>query len=263
MSNRGVGALADLKWKLQIFGLHNVTSYESATRTNLSRKSGIEHLGLFWSGTEKEHHANYVLEGLKPHWKKSENFKNSGLSNLSFPSLMGKEKFSLQFGNWIEIKLDRLNECKQLPSLGNLPCLQILHIFGLYKVICIGKGFYGSTCMASSNILSSNRKAVLLFPSLKELRLLNMHNLVDWSGAMIPPACRSIKVFPNLGKLYLYGLPKLDVLPNLGILTRLQRLEIHHCQSLTCLQDMNRITSLQVLEIYNCPTSFGLQIAQD
>lgn len=141
MSNRGVGALADLKWKLQIFGLHNVTSYESATRTNLWRKSGIEHLGLFWSGTEKEHHANYVLEGLKPHWKKSENFKNSGLSNLSFPSLMGKEKFSLQFGNWIEIKLDRLNECKQLPSLGNLPCLQILHIFGLYKVICIGKGF--------------------------------------------------------------------------------------------------------------------------
>ena len=162
--------------------------------------------------------------------------------NSSFPSWMEIENFSLQLVNLVEIKLDRLNECEQLPSLRNLPCLQILHIFGLHKVTCI---------MGSSNILSSNRKAVLLFPSLKELRLLNMLSLVEWSGAMIPPAGSSAKVFPNLEKLYLYGLPKLDVLPNLGIQTHLQRLEICHCLSLTCLQDMT------IFQLH-----FGSQIAQ-
>lgn len=139
------------KGKLQIFAF-NITSYESAIKANLSGKSGIKHLELFWSGTEKDRNANYVLEGVKTHC----NLKRLTIvscQNSSFPSWIEIENFSLQFVNLVEIKLDRLNECEQLPSLRNLPCLQILHIFGLHKVTCI---------MGSSNILNSNRKAVLL-----------------------------------------------------------------------------------------------------
>ncbi|KAL3506383.1 hypothetical protein ACH5RR_031765 [Cinchona calisaya] len=178
-----------------------------------------------------------------------------GCQNSNFPSWMETKIYLSQLVNLVEIKLDRLEMCEQVPSLGNLPCLQILHMFGLHNVKCIGKEFYGYTCVDSSSNFSSNGEEIFLFPSLKELRLVNMCRLTEWSDAMIP-SCSSIKVFPNLKELYLYGLPKLKVLPDLSILTCLQQLEIHHCHSLSCLQNVNRLASLQVLEISNSQTSF-------
>ncbi|XP_027159067.1 putative disease resistance protein RGA3 [Coffea eugenioides] len=86
--------------------------------------------------------------------------------------------------------------------------------------------------------------------------LLSLHNLVQLQLEHLdeleelPPTKR----FPNLEKLRLHWLPKLESVPeDTSNLTCLRRLEISCCHSLTCLPNLNSLTTLQALEMIGCP----------
>ncbi|XP_027166654.1 putative disease resistance protein RGA3 [Coffea eugenioides] len=86
--------------------------------------------------------------------------------------------------------------------------------------------------------------------------LLSLHNLVQLQLEHLdeleelPPTKR----FPNLEKLRLHWLPKLESVPeDTSNLTCLRRLEISCCHSLTSLPNLNSLTTLQALEMIGCP----------
>ncbi|KAL3509232.1 hypothetical protein ACH5RR_028633 [Cinchona calisaya] len=158
--------------------------------------------------------------------------------------------------NLVKIELTLLDKCEQLPSLGHLPCLQILKMRSLGNVKRIGSEFYGREILdsaRSSSGCSSEGAPITLFPALRTLKLRNMDNLVEWSDAAMISSDSSIKVFPNLQDLHLSGLNKLAILPDMYSLTCLQRLEIQSCRSLSCLRNLNSLTSLESLFIADCP----------
>ncbi|XP_027185036.1 putative disease resistance protein RGA3 [Coffea eugenioides] len=62
--------LRNLRGKLKISGLENVSSFESAAKAKLSEKSSIQGLRLSWNGTKEDcddNSINSVMEGLQPH----------------------------------------------------------------------------------------------------------------------------------------------------------------------------------------------------
>ncbi|KAL3509230.1 hypothetical protein ACH5RR_028631 [Cinchona calisaya] len=246
-----LGCLHNLKGEIRICALENVSSSESAGKANLFGKSNIQSLELAWDRKREEDGEDNidVMEGFQPH----SNLKGltiKGFKSSKFPSWM----VGLQ--NLIKIELTALDKCEQVPSLGHLPCLQILEMSKLGNVNHIGSKFYGREYLDSArsgSSCSSEGAAITLFPALRTLKLRNMDNLVEWSDAAMISSDSSIKVFPNIQDLHLLVLPKLAILPDMYSLTCLQRLEIRSCESLSCLRNLNSLTSLESLSITSCP----------
>ncbi|KAL3497589.1 hypothetical protein ACH5RR_040321 [Cinchona calisaya] len=236
--------LDNLRGKLKISGLENVSRPESAGKTNLWRKSNIQMLELFWNPIIEDHNGIQILEGLKPH----SNLKSltiEGFQCSSIPSWMVTKNHLSVLYNLVKIELWDMPYCKQIPSLGDLPYLQVINIDKLGSVERIGSEFYGCTNLDGAN-------ATILFPALRKLDLRYMNELSEWSDAMIQSNSSSINLFPLLEELYLLSLPKLELLPNLGDLKCLQRLTIKRCKNLTRLPISKQLVSLQKLEIYQC-----------
>ncbi|KAL3509091.1 hypothetical protein ACH5RR_028492 [Cinchona calisaya] len=245
-----LGWLHNLKGEIRICRLENVSSYESATKANLFGKSSIQSLELAWDHkTEEDGEDNIdVMEGLQPH----SNLKGLtivGFKGSKFPSWM------VDLRNLVKIEL-KLLACEQVPSLGHLPCLQILWMSGLGNVKRIGSEFYGREILDSarnSSSCSSEGAPITLFPALRSLALLFMDSLVEWSHDGMMISSDSSKVFPNLRDLYLHNLPKLAILPDMCSLTSLHQLKIQSCKSLSRSRNLNSLTSLKSLLITDCP----------
>lgn len=140
-----------------------------------------------------------------------------------------------------ELVLEGMGLLEELSSLGNLPCLRILHIAGMPAVETLGPEFYGFTDQGNH------------FPCLEELRFSNMSEWEEWSWT------EDSELFPCLQVLKIEDCPKLRRLPPLppslatlelwqGGLVELPGLwnKINGCSS-------NMIASLSKLYVSECP----------
>ncbi|XP_027184538.1 putative disease resistance protein RGA3 [Coffea eugenioides] len=255
--------LRNLGGELRIFGLENVSGFESAAKAKLSEKSSIRGLRLSWGDTNEDcddNNIDSVMEGLQPH-PDLKSLAINGFKGSRFPSWMvAKDHLMVLLRNLVRLRLEKLVKCEQVPPLGDLPCLESLKVVSLHNVKRIGAEFYGldinarSSASCSSSTSSREVKAVTLFPKLQRFVLEDMGSLEEWSDAMVPSdSSSSIKVFPNLRDLRISGLPKLAVLPDMENLTSLEELEIQVCGSLACIRNLNSLTSLESLYLSDCP----------
>ncbi|KAK8511426.1 hypothetical protein V6N12_038030 [Hibiscus sabdariffa] len=122
----------------------------------------------FWrQGCRKDEE---VLAGLEPH----SNLKSLTIDYYKgecYPPWLvhkasGDPSASFQLMNLVELKLFGCENVKNLPSLGEYPCLKFLEIEGLNSVRCIGNEFYMNGC--------DENKPLILFPALEILTLKNM-----------------------------------------------------------------------------------------
>ncbi|KAL3497625.1 hypothetical protein ACH5RR_040357 [Cinchona calisaya] len=251
--------LDNLRGELKISGLEDVSCPESAAKANLWRKSNIESLELRWDKSIGDHNSLEILEGLKPH----SNLKSLTIYSFqcsSISSWMVTKNHLSVLCNLVKIELRDLPYCKQIPSLGDLPYLQIIKMDKLGRMECIGNEFYGSKNLDGASSSSNSHEAAVttLFPALRNLELRYMNELSEWSDAMIQSNSSAIKLFPLLEELHLNDLPKLALVPNLGDLKCLRRLSIDGCENLICLPISKGLKSLQKLIIVGCPNLTSL-----
>ncbi|CDP14721.1 unnamed protein product, partial [Coffea canephora] len=125
--------LRNLRGELRIFGLENVSSFESAAKAKLSEKSSIQGLRLSWDGTNEDcddNNINSVLEGLQPH---------PDLKSLAINGFKGSRLplWMVLLRNLVHLRLEELGKCEQVPPLGHLPCLESLEMVSLgVMVVC-------------------------------------------------------------------------------------------------------------------------------
>jgi Leucine-rich repeat (LRR) protein len=173
-----------------------------------------------------------ALEGLQPH-PDIRSLTIKGYCGEYFPSWMS----TLQLNNLTVLTLNGCSKSRQLPTLGCLPRLKILHITGMPSVKCIGNEFY-----------SSSGSAAVLFLALKELTLSSMDGLEEW----MVPGGEGDQVFPCLEKLCIEGCGKLKSIP-ICHPSSLVQFVIRKCDELRYLcGEFHGITSLRILMIINC-----------
>ena len=128
-----LGSLNQLSGELDIFSLENVRDNVEAKSANLAKNAKLYKLGFHWRADEDDYDIS---------------------ANLN------------------EITLSCCNKCEEVPTLGHLPCLQVLEINRMTNVRCIRTKFYSD---------GNYRKA--LFPTLRRLKLSGMWDLVEWKDA--------------------------------------------------------------------------------
>ncbi|XP_058006845.1 putative disease resistance protein RGA3 [Hevea brasiliensis] len=159
-------SLNQLTGELHIKQLEEVRDKEEAKKSNLQRKTKIKALRFEWTG-EREIISNdeEVLEALEP----QPNIESLWIKNYlgeKFPSWLLMKRISsdgdsfIVFDNLVDLYLGGCKWCEELPRLGHLPRLKILHIYGMDKIRSIGDDFYGIDGGSTSN-------AVRAFPALK------------------------------------------------------------------------------------------------
>ncbi|CAL9116061.1 unnamed protein product, partial [Musa acuminata var. zebrina] len=146
--------------------------------------------------------------------------------------------YSLEVINLVDIP-----ECEELPCLGQLPGLKVLHIEGMPAVKKVGDGFFGS------------RDESKCFPSLEELTFRDMPQWEEWSWA------DGRQLFPCLRKLQIERCPRLKRMPPLPTsveslslcevgLEVINLVDIPECEELPCL---GQLPGLKVLHIEGMP----------
>ncbi|XP_030940259.1 putative disease resistance RPP13-like protein 1 [Quercus lobata] len=149
------------------------------------------------------------------------------------------------YHNLIEIDLRFCNECEEVPTLGQLPCLRVLEIIGMGKVRCIGSEFYFYSDGSYRNTTT------ILFPALRILKLESLRELEEWKDAKeLTTADEVLFVFPCLQELTLRSCYKLRDLPD-SLRVSLQKLVVWHCPELRSLPGV-RSSGLQYLENGDC-----------
>ncbi|XP_042518486.1 putative disease resistance RPP13-like protein 1 [Macadamia integrifolia] len=276
--------LNNLRGELTIKGLENVTSgIEEAREANLRGKPDVRDLTLEWGhsrnttpGILMNDDDDAVLEGLEPH----PNLKRFSLLNFGgakYPTWMAISGLST-YKNLIEFELNDCCGLEYVPTLGELPCLRVLMLMGMEKVKCIGQEFYyssnnsgstGATSSSSSSSSSSSRTTVVAFPSLKELYLYNMCNLVEWSEVknsfpslevLSVTSCPELKItpsgFPSLKTLWLEVTNEMALKSLSSNLLSLNFIDIHFCQDLKSVPGrllQNHANFLETMSFCNCP----------
>ncbi|KAF3947412.1 hypothetical protein CMV_026450 [Castanea mollissima] len=248
--------LKNLKGEINIYNLEKVEDEEEAKSAKLKEKE-IFNLGLFWSnfGRELDNYDNdeKVLEGLHPH-PNLKSLKIQGYQGKKFPSWVND--LSL-FHNLIHIKLNLCTKCEEVPTLGHLPHLRVLKIFGMLKVRSIGSEFYSYSDGNYENTTA-------LFPSLRVLKLEWMNGLEHWKDAKeLTSAGEVLLVFPCLEELIIRECHKLRGLPDLlHTCVSLHKLVVKDCPVLRSLPGVPPL--IRHLEITDCgidvPSS-GLQLS--
>ncbi|CAL9116029.1 unnamed protein product [Musa acuminata var. zebrina] len=96
-----------------------------------------------------------------------------------------------------KVRLEDISACEELPCLGQLSCLKVLHIEGMSAVTKVGHEFFGC------------RDQGKCFPSLEELRFSGMPKWEEWSWA------DGRELFPCLRNLGIEICPRLKRMPPL------------------------------------------------
>ncbi|KAK8678032.1 hypothetical protein V6N13_143549 [Hibiscus sabdariffa] len=162
-----------------------------------------------------------VLEWLQP----PENLKRlslKGYPGISFPRFMSTFKLRAL----TKLELINCKRCDHLPTLGELPFLEIIYMHRMNAVKTIGREFYGE----------DTRR---LFGSLKELTLIDFPDLELWwsiSGG---------NEFKSLVKLTISKCPRLMNMPQFQ---SVKHLELRNCQE-TLLRSVVNVSSLSTLVI--------------
>ena len=250
-----LGCLKNLKGEIRIRNLDNVEDEEEAKSAKLKEKE-IFKLGLYWGysiAVNRYDKDEKVLEGLQPH----PNLKSltiNGYRGKKFPSWVG---LSSLYHNLVEINLRDCNECEEVPTLGQLPCLRILQIRGMGKVKSIGSEFYNY-----SDGIGSYRNSTTLFPALRILKLKGVETLEEWKDAKELTSAGEVLVFPCLEELTLRSCYKLRDLPeSLHTCVSLQKFVVQDCHKLRSLPGVPSIircgiedppSGLQYLENGDC-----------
>ncbi|KAG9133290.1 hypothetical protein Leryth_026557 [Lithospermum erythrorhizon] len=258
--------LDNLKGKLIIYEIQNVSSKEEASKSDLSRKYGITNLELHWQNYRKDDcNAEEVLEVLKPHFNLRV-LRISCFTVHKFPSWM-MTRNNVHLCNLVQIQLEDCKQCVEIPALGHLPNLQLIEMHMMDNVKCIGSKFYGLDELGSTGAV---------FPSLRKLRL-SMELILDFCKRLtnLPEMdcldsllrltisnCDELTSLPDwiqsLGSLQDFSLSysSLNCLPEMNSLISLQRISIKFCESscykLNDIPELHNVSALQKLEVSYC-----------
>ncbi|XP_008805355.1 putative disease resistance protein RGA3 [Phoenix dactylifera] len=251
--------LRNLRGQLGIAGLQNVASGKEAREAKLKGKEHLQTLALSWSvrdgdrpSSSKNKHmfkqgddednlnmagtmeatdqsltvdkfvADCVLESLEPNSNLRELIVR-GYYGTKFPSWLGDQTFS----RLTTVVLSKCHNCKFLPPLGQLPCLQDLLIGKMNGVQNVGSEFLG-------HIAASSSKA---FQALKKLDVEWMKEWEEWNGVKDGD-------FPCLRSLVIKHCSKLQGLPLLS--SSLEELEMEDVEGLTALPALRSLKSLDL-----------------
>lgn len=186
----------DLKERLEIKNLENVTKEAEARGAELFKKVSIHSLELSWGNSDgmSAQMSAKILEYLHPPLNLRD-FCLKGYRGSRFPSWM----------NWGLRNLSSISliscSCQTLPPLGQLRSLKFLYLKGMSEVRLIGHEFYGDGG----------------FPCLEQLEIYDMPNLEGWKSLEMEiegsSGPSSLEVFPCLDKLVVKGCHRLIVLP--------------------------------------------------
>ncbi|XP_030937839.1 putative disease resistance protein RGA3 [Quercus lobata] len=231
-----LGPLKNLRGEIGIYNLGYVEDEEEAKSAKLKEKE-ISNLGLYWEysrAVDRYDKDEKVLEGLQPH-PNLKSLRIEFYGGKKFPSWVGLSLYH----NLIHIYLNQCTECEEFPTLGDLPSLRVLEIFGMWKVRNIGSEFY-------SYSEGSYRNTTALFPALRILKLLFMNSLEEWKDAEeLTSVGEVLLVFPCLEELFIRGCNKLRDLPDsLHTCVSLQKLVVQDCPKLRSLPGVPSITTL-------------------
>ncbi|KAL2658554.1 hypothetical protein GLYMA_03G039200v4 [Glycine max] len=225
-----LGGLSNLRGRLEIRNLENVSQSDEASEARMMDKKHINSLRLEWSRCNNKSN-NFQLEidvlcKLQPHFN-IESLGIKGYKGTRFPDWMGNSSYC----NMTRLYLYDCDNCSMLPSLGQLPSLKDLGIARLNRLKTIDAGFYKNEDCRSGTP----------FPSLESLFIHDMPCWEVWSSF-------DSEAFPVLNSLEIRDCPKLEgSLPN--HLPALKRLTIRNCELLvSSLPTAPAIQSLEILK---------------
>ncbi|XP_021801948.1 putative disease resistance protein At3g14460 [Prunus avium] len=219
---REIGSLFHLRGTLRLSRLENVIDAEDARRANLKCKERLYELVLEWSDNTQETQLG-VLDRLEPH-RMLKILDIKGYAGLKFSAWIGDRLFSTM----VHVSLNKCQNCKILPPLGQLPSLKRLYITGMTAVESVGPEFYGESSLP--------------FPVLEDLWFSEMHNWKKW----LPLA--QDQVFPCLKLLSITFCPQLEgKLPE--NLDSLEALTIIKCEELVIsISKYKQISALYIID---------------
>jgi len=221
---------ANLRGKLSILGLQNVTSPTDALKACLKDRKYLEELVLEWNASNILECQISLLDNLWPH----NNLKRLTINNYggeSLPDWVGYHSFS----SIVSLHLKNCKHCHNLPPLGQLPSLQDISVVGFEAVVKVDHEFYGS-----------DSSTVKPFGALKILRFDLMLNWEEWSSF---GAENEDGAFPQLAELYIDYCPKLK--GGLPVhLPSLEKFEIHECPQLVA--SLPRAPVVHELKLRGC-----------
>ncbi|KAJ8449736.1 hypothetical protein Cgig2_001392 [Carnegiea gigantea] len=186
-------------------------SPDEAKEANLSHKQRLTNLELRW--TAEDDAEEEAIEHLQPHTN-LQDLRIICYGGSKFPSWISNQCFDAL----VRITLFRCENCRVLPSLGQLPGLEVLSLIELLGVKIIDFHFGRD----ASSIEGENFVA---FPNLQKLTIKSMVSLKEWRDM-------GEDDFPRLTNLRIKDCPELVGLCRLSNFHTLQRLEINSCSNL-------------------------------
>uniref|UniRef100_A0A0A9GNQ7 R13L1/DRL21-like LRR repeat region domain-containing protein n=1 Tax=Arundo donax TaxID=35708 RepID=A0A0A9GNQ7_ARUDO len=201
--------LNKLRGELCIAGMENVASAQITPEASIKNKGGLRKLVLHWSCIDSmfADEALSVLDSLQPH-PDLEELTIRGFSGVRFPLWLGNHyMLSLSI-----LELKDCQTCKELPSLGWLPCLKHLMINSLTSIKHVRRMLCSYDETSCGCCKSSTSRA---FPALETLKFRNMESWEQWDEieATDFPCLKHLTII-RCSKLR--GLPKLQTLQNHG-----------------------------------------------
>ncbi|KAG4150053.1 hypothetical protein ERO13_D05G371700v2 [Gossypium hirsutum] len=248
--------LSNLRGNFCLSGLGNVNG-QDAREAKLNEKLGIDGLELQWgtdleNNTRKTEVEERVLDFLHPP-KKLEQLIIENYGGVKFSYWIADSSLK----NLSSLKLLNCKNCKSLPSVGRLPLLKDLSIFGFDQVQKIGIELFGENQLnlfASLEILSFES-----LPNWKEWdtfegddKVLNLPSLRELSIKTCPQLLGRLPTYlPSLQKLEIDGCTSLVV--SISSFPSLCEFSIQGCAELVddCSSPAKELSSLQTLSLSN------------
>ncbi|CAL5026480.1 unnamed protein product [Urochloa decumbens] len=234
--------LNKLRGELCISGIENVTSTQITPEASIKNKGELRKLILHWSCIDSmfSDEATSVLDSLQPH-PDLEELTIRGFSGVRFPLWLGNQyMLSLSI-----LELKDCQNCKELPSLGRLPCLKHLSIKSLTSIKHVRRMISGHDKTNCSDYKSCTSRA---FPTLETLKFADMDSWELWDEVEATDfPCLQHLTIMRCSKLS--GLPNLQALQNLRIKTCENLLELPSFPSLQCIKIEGFWSVSQVLQL--------------
>ncbi|KAL1329027.1 putative disease resistance RPP13-like protein 1 [Arachis hypogaea] len=189
-----LGGLSNLEGSFEIKKLENVADIRQARSARMLEKNNIDKLLLEWSSgnmmVSNIETLRDILDNLQPHNGLKE-LKIKGYKGERFPNWVGHYSYN----NMTSVILASCKNCCMLASLGQLPSLKSLRIYGFLQLKRIGDEFYKNESYHHSSPIAP-------FPSLEELVF---HYMPCWEEWHVPDP----EAFPRLRRLEIEDCPML------------------------------------------------------